>query len=109
MIFSTAIASNVDLGETQAKAFQQIRFRLSGVDLSGFQLDGGRQSLEGDVLTVRREDWDALGMEATPIAYLTRDEINALTGFLRYWRGAEIEGFDFTSPSPSITFEDYRT
>ena len=64
---------------------------------------------EGDVLTVRREDWDALGMEATPIAYLTRDEINALTGFLRYWRGAEIEGFDFTSPSPSITFEDYRT
>lgn len=62
-----------------------------------------------EVAIFRREDWDSLGMEATPIAYLTREEVNALTGFVRYWRGAEIEGFDFTSPSPSITFEDYRT
>jgi hypothetical protein len=58
VIFSTAIASNVDLDDAQR--YDQVRFRLSGVDLSGFQLDGGRQSLSGDVLTVRRESWDQL-------------------------------------------------
>jgi hypothetical protein len=58
VIFSTAIASNVDLEDAQR--YDQVRFRLSGVDLSGFQLDGGRQSLAGDVLTVRRENWDQL-------------------------------------------------
>ena len=58
VIFSTAIQSNVDLGATTR--YDRIRFRLSGVDLSGFQLDGGRQSLVGDTLTVRRENWDAL-------------------------------------------------
>lgn len=62
-----------------------------------------------EVAVFRREDWDTLGMEAVPLAYLTRDEVNALTGFVRYWRGTEIEGFDFTTPGPSITFEDYRT
>ena len=30
------------------------------MELSGFQLEGGRQSLSGDTLTVRREDWDAI-------------------------------------------------
>jgi transglutaminase-like putative cysteine protease len=28
--------------------------------LAGFQLDGGRQTLRGDTLIVRRENWDAL-------------------------------------------------
>ena len=58
VIFSTAIESNVDLGT--ATRFEEISFRLTGVDLEGFQLDGGRQRLTGDTLTVRRERWDAL-------------------------------------------------
>ncbi len=58
VIFSTAVASNVDLENVEA--FEELRFRLTGVDLSGFQLDGGRQELRGDTLIVRRENWDAL-------------------------------------------------
>ena len=58
VIFSTAIESNVDLGT--ATRFEEIRFRLTGVDLEGFRLDGGRQTLRGDTLIVRRERWDEL-------------------------------------------------
>ncbi|MBW3533858.1 MAG: transglutaminase domain-containing protein [Gemmatimonadetes bacterium] len=58
VILSTAVASDVDLGATTA--WREIRFRLSGVDLEGFELEGGRQTLLGDTLVVRREDWDAL-------------------------------------------------
>jgi transglutaminase-like putative cysteine protease len=58
VVFSTAIQSNVDLGAVEAHP--ALRFRLSGVDLSGFDLDGGRQSLRGDTLIVRRERWDAI-------------------------------------------------
>ena len=38
VILSTAIQSNVDLGLVEDHA--ELRFRLSGVDLEGFQLDG---------------------------------------------------------------------
>lgn len=55
VILSTAIRSNVDLGSVEEHA--ELRFRLSGVELSGFQLDGGRQTLRGDTLIVRRESW----------------------------------------------------
>lgn len=58
VILGTAIQSDVDLGSVEEH--DELRFRLSGVDLSGFQLEGGRQSLQGDTLVVRREDWDAL-------------------------------------------------
>ncbi|HSG07122.1 MAG TPA: transglutaminase-like domain-containing protein [Longimicrobiales bacterium] len=56
VILSTAVQSNVDLED--AEEFDELRFRLSGVDLAGFQLDGGRQALRGDTLIVRREAWD---------------------------------------------------
>jgi hypothetical protein len=55
VIFSTAIQSDVDLGAVEDHA--ELRFRLTGVDLAGFDLDGGRQTLRGDTLVVRREDW----------------------------------------------------
>ena len=58
VILSTAVQSNVDLAD--AEQFDELRFRLTGVDLAGFQLDGGRQTLRGDTLIVRREQWDAL-------------------------------------------------
>lgn len=58
IILSTAIQSNVDLGSADEHA--ELRFRLTGVELDGFQLDGGRQTLRGDTLIVRREDWDRL-------------------------------------------------
>lgn len=58
VILSTAIASDVDLGE--ATRYQEIRFRLSGVDLRGFELEGGRQTLRGDTLIVRRETLSAI-------------------------------------------------
>ena len=58
VILSTAVRSNVDLGAVEEH--DVLRFRLTGVELSGFQLEGGRQSLSGDTLTIRREDWEAL-------------------------------------------------
>jgi hypothetical protein len=58
VIFSTAIRSNVDLGEVQTHA--QLRFRLTGADLSGFDLEGGRQTLRGDTLIVRREAFGSI-------------------------------------------------
>jgi len=58
VILSTAVQSNVELSDVEQ--YGELRFRLSGVDLSGFQLDGDRQTLHGDTLIVRREDWDSL-------------------------------------------------
>jgi len=58
VILSTAVRSNVDLGAVEE--YDVLRFRLTGVELSGFQLEGGRQSLSGDTLTVRRENWEAI-------------------------------------------------
>lgn len=55
VVLSTAVRSNVELDEVDQ--YGQLSFRLTGVDLAGFQLDGGRQTLRGDTLTVRRESW----------------------------------------------------
>lgn len=58
MILSTAIAADVDLGDPTSH--DELHFVLSGVDLAGFHLDGGRQTLRGDTLVVRREAWSGL-------------------------------------------------
>lgn len=58
IILSTAVQSNVDLSD--AEEYEELRFRLTGVDLEGFQLEGGRQTLRGDTLIVRREDWSGV-------------------------------------------------
>ncbi len=58
VILSTAVQSNMDLEDVEE--FDEIKFRLTGVDLAGFQLDGGRQTLRGDALIVRRERWDQI-------------------------------------------------
>ena len=55
VILSTAVAANVDLGDVERA--DELRFLLRGVDLEGFQLDGGRQRLVGDTLIVSRESW----------------------------------------------------
>ncbi|MGH7475064.1 MAG: transglutaminase-like domain-containing protein [Longimicrobiales bacterium] len=53
VIESTAIASNVDLGDTGGR--DRLRIRLLDVDLEGFDLAGGRQRLHGDTLAIERE------------------------------------------------------
>ncbi len=58
LIFSTAIAADADLSEMEEG--DELRFILSGVELEGFELDGGRQELRGDTLVVRREDLSGL-------------------------------------------------
>ncbi|HWP36188.1 MAG TPA: transglutaminase-like domain-containing protein [Gemmatimonadales bacterium] len=52
IIRQTAIASNARLPERSARL---LKVRLSGVDLRGFDLSGGRQVMSGDTLTVRAE------------------------------------------------------
>jgi len=58
VILSTAVQSNVDFDDVAQHG--ELRFRLTGVDLEGFQLDGGRQTLRGDTLIIRQESWDDL-------------------------------------------------
>ena len=58
VILSTAVQSNVDFEDVEE--FDALEFRLTGVDLTGFQLEGGRQSLHGDTLIIRRENWTAI-------------------------------------------------
>ena len=53
LIEGTAISANVDV--TRVAEQPQLRVRLGGVELEGFDLEGGRQSLRGDTLTVTRE------------------------------------------------------
>ncbi|MGI9627223.1 MAG: transglutaminase-like domain-containing protein [Longimicrobiales bacterium] len=55
VILSTAIQSSVILGDLEDR--EEVRYLLSGVDLTGFDLDGGRQELRGDTLIVRRDPW----------------------------------------------------
>ena len=54
LIEGTAISSNVDV--TRIAEQPQLRVRLGGVDLEGFDLEGGRQMLRGDTLVVTREN-----------------------------------------------------
>lgn len=57
VIRQTAIASNAVLAREH---LAELTVRLRGVDLGGFDLGGGRQSLAGDTLVVRRESAAAL-------------------------------------------------
>jgi hypothetical protein len=57
IIRQTAIASDVLLDRDTVA---ELRVRLGGVPLDGFDLAGERQELRGDVLVVRRESGDAL-------------------------------------------------
>jgi hypothetical protein len=59
VIESTAIASNADLSAMDRGA-DRLTVRLGNVELTGFDLDGGRQTLRGDTLVVRREPASAL-------------------------------------------------
>jgi hypothetical protein len=57
IIRQTAVASNAPL---QTNDLAELRVVLSGVRLEGFDLGGGRQTLQGDTLIVRRESDDQL-------------------------------------------------
>ena len=50
---TSAIAASVPLEQRRPAV---VRVRLRGPDLRGFHLDGGRQRLRGDTLTITRED-----------------------------------------------------
>lgn len=52
LIEGTAVASDIVIDDVEA--IDALRVRLEGVELAGFDLDGGRQSLRGDTLEVRR-------------------------------------------------------
>jgi hypothetical protein len=76
VILSTAIQSNVDLGEVEGH--DRLRFVLSGVDLEGFQLVGGRQELRGDTLVVRRENWASIQPDYEELPYPRMDFLEYL-------------------------------
>ncbi len=57
IIRQTAIASNVPLSTDD---LEQLRVHLGGVDFSNFDLSGGRQTVVGDTLIVRRETEEEL-------------------------------------------------
>lgn len=97
LIESTAIASNADLDEAVFR--DSLIVRLSGVELEGFDLGGGRQQLRGDTLIVRveppaalradyrlpyRGDEHAAALEATPLIQVDdpriREQARAIVG-----------------------------
>jgi hypothetical protein len=53
----TAIAANAPLGRSRLRS---LMVRLSGADLRGYDLAGGRQALRGDTLRIQREADSAL-------------------------------------------------
>ncbi|HUF11929.1 MAG TPA: transglutaminase-like domain-containing protein [Longimicrobiales bacterium] len=57
LIESTAIASDADLASSDY--LSQLRVRVLGVDLEGFDLAGGRQTLRGDTLVITTEAAEA--------------------------------------------------
>jgi transglutaminase-like putative cysteine protease len=89
LIESTAIAARVDVGRLAQT--RQLRLRLTGAELEGFDLEGGRQSLRGDTLTIVQEapgemragytlPWRAGGapaaeLESTPLIQAVDPEI----------------------------------
>lgn len=50
---TTAIAASAPIRDK--RTMRRLRVRLRGVPLAGYDLDGGRQSLRGDTLEIRRE------------------------------------------------------
>lgn len=64
LIEGTAVSSNVAIADVEA--LDRLRVRLAGVELAGFDLDGGRQRLEGDTLLVVRERLPEDGGYALP-------------------------------------------
>ena len=67
---TTAIAAQVPIDR---KRVTRLRVRLRGPDLTGFALDGGRQSLRGDTLIVAQEDAAAgAGSYAMPMPLAMR-------------------------------------
>jgi len=87
IIQQSAIASNVKLPRGTVS---RLRVRVMGVDLKGFDLDGDRQSLLGDTLTIQREPSDVVRA--------------------RYRLGTlRLAGFDrFLDPEPLVQSEDPR-
>jgi len=65
VIENTAIAANVDLSRPGGDA-SRLMVRLLDVELEGFDLEGGRQSLRGDTLIVMREQGGILASYALP-------------------------------------------
>jgi transglutaminase-like putative cysteine protease len=57
LIRQTAIASNVQLASEE---LSEVTIRLGGVDVTAFDLSGGRQTLRGDTLVIRREAGEQL-------------------------------------------------
>ena len=75
IVGQTAIASNVVLRPGNLRV---LRVRLSGVELAGFDLDGGGQRLAGDTLIITRQPRSALRA-----AYTLRTPPGRLGAFMR--------------------------
>lgn len=65
MIAQTAIPVAAPIADAGNK--QEIRLRLSGINLDSFPLDGGRQRLNGDRLEIRREELKQIGAQSIPV------------------------------------------
>lgn len=87
LIESTAVASDVAIDDIAS--LNQLRVRLLGVELGGFDLDGDRQVLHGDTLTI------------------TRTAVPASAGYTLPWQGGDAFAAELES-TPLIQSDDAR-
>jgi hypothetical protein len=68
VIENTAISADVDVGAAESDV-TRLEVRLLNVELGGFDLEGGRQTLRGDTLVVERERWPLRTTYALPYRF----------------------------------------
>ncbi len=88
IIRQTAIAANVPLTPSGT---EELRVLLSGVELDGFDLTGGRQEMSGDTLIIHRETPDQLAADPDRFAPDRSRELS-----------------DYTQPGPLVQSRDPR-
>ncbi|MBI4698993.1 MAG: hypothetical protein HY758_08855 [Nitrospirae bacterium] len=64
IILQTSVPFNLDLPPD----ISYLKVRLKGLDTDGFELDGGRQTLKGDVLEIKKDAISSLGNNILPPA-----------------------------------------
>ncbi|HDK41132.1 MAG TPA: transglutaminase domain-containing protein, partial [Nitrospirae bacterium] len=68
IILLTSVPFNIDLPED----ISFLKMQIKGIDFEGFDLNGGRQSLKGDIVEINTEDIAEAGHVSLPVSGMDR-------------------------------------